>query len=373
MRTASAPRRSVPQISLQQPMPTASAHRRLLSERNTPTPPAQRRSLPRTIMPTGFGANTLSAGQKLYRCSSASALSGGPDLCRWCRNLPTLSSANNYADSVGSTVLGSARTYADGSSAAALASAKSYADSIGTTTLTAANSYTGPCHCEPSHLRQRLRGRGRQQHANRGQKLRRHSSSAATLSSAQTYADAVGASTLTSANGYADSVGATTLGAAKSYTDTSSAVTLGQAKTYSDVVGTTTLTAATGYADNVGAATAGLRQWLHRSRQRDDARLRPDLFGHGGSEHAFRCKRLYRHRDRRHPWFGQDLCRYGRRGDAYLGAGPLQPAMPTMSVRPPSAPPILIRIRLAQTYTLDGQRLYRYCDRCDPGFGKDLC
>jgi len=57
---------------------------------------------------------------------------------------------------------------------------------------------------------------------------------AATLSSANTYADGVGSSTLASANSYADGVGASTLTSANAYADTVSAQALADANVYAD-------------------------------------------------------------------------------------------------------------------------------------------
>lgn len=78
---------------------------------------------------------------------------------------------------------------------------------------------------------------------------------AATLASAQTYADSGDATTLASAQTYAHSGDAATLASARTYADSGDAATLASAQTYADAGDEATLASAQTYADAGDATT----------------------------------------------------------------------------------------------------------------------
>lgn len=91
---------------------------------------------------------------------------------------------------------------------------------------------------------------------------------AATLSSANAYADAGDAATLTSANAYTDTQSVATLTSANAYADTRSAATLSAANAYADAGDAETLAAANAYTD---LQMAVFTDSLESARKRADA------------------------------------------------------------------------------------------------------
>lgn len=80
---------------------------------------------------------------------------------------------------------------------------------------------------------------------------------AATLTTAQAYADAGDAATLTTAQGYADAGDAATLATAQAYADSGDAATLTTAQAYADTGDAATLQSANAYSDSRATATLG--------------------------------------------------------------------------------------------------------------------